>query len=131
MAIRDLIERALTKLETDLSSSGDGEPQTFKWKLADVPCCPGPLGRSILIDEHGNAIEIDLTLVVRASEWLALEPSLTCINGQLYSIEDATPILVEFEKLTFRETIYRIVRVVTSPCKAYYTLHLKDPNHNG
>lgn len=128
--IREELEDALEEMERDLSDDRTGDAQTFTWKGVEIPCIPAAQNRSTTPDLEGNSLDIAFSIIVRRVQFLTADDTLTTVDGDLYTVDNQTPIPVSGRTLTFRGEELRIITAKLSPCSSHFTLTLTDPSTN-
>tara|TARA_R110000868_G_scaffold97829_2_gene269097 strand:+ start:905 stop:1306 length:402 start_codon:yes stop_codon:yes gene_type:complete len=132
MSIATEMSQALEELERDLSQESDGTPQKFGWRGIALPCIPRTIEVQTVIDPHGNMVDVQLSMSVRASHFVTVDTDSITADDTTYTGDNDLPIPKSGDVLTFpfAGSKYRVIKVNLSPARDHYTLYCADPNSN-
>lgn len=101
---------------------------TFTWKRVEIRCVPNVAIRGAIVVVGGNEAMVQFSLVVRRSNFLTADSTLTTIDGTVYTADNSLPTPLAGKFLTFRGKEYRILNASFDPTNVYLKLDLGDKN---
>lgn len=117
--IADALRQGLDVLGTALDSP------VFVWNGSSVPCVPSTFRDGNRPAFGGFEDLSQLRLVVKLSDWVAMDSSLITMDSTLVTMDSGVARPVVGRTVTYRGTVYRIVECVTYHGDAAYSLRLE------
>ena len=130
MLLRNEIDRDLGEISREMRFAQEDETPVFTWRGVEVACIPSSVARGVELDTEGNALTIDLRLIVRRAVFLTADSTLVTVDSDLYTADNATPVPVAGRTLTFRGAEYRILSARESGPLSHFELTLAHSGSN-